>query len=104
MQFPASRCRTHQPGTPSNRPPTCTLPSEIRAHMKRTHILSTSAVVIALVVSLPVRAYQTPQPQAFGAAVSTPAAVAGLWQDRGDITSLNLLDGPGGKEHRPAGK
>jgi len=61
--------------------------------MKHTGILlSTSAVVIALVFSLP------------GAAANAPAAVAGLWQDRGDITSLNLLDGPGGKEHRPAGK
>jgi hypothetical protein len=64
-----------------------------RGHMKLTDILlGTSAVVIALVFSLP------------GAAANTPAVVAGLWQDRGDITSLNLLDGPGGKEHRPAGK
>src|SRR6185503_9780702 len=27
-----------------------------------------------------------------------------LWRDRGDIESLNLLYGPGGKEHLPAGK
>jgi len=61
--------------------------------MKHTDILlSTSAVGIALVFSLP------------GVAANAPAAAAGLWQDRGDITSLNLLDGPGGKEHRPAGK
>jgi len=76
-----------------------------RGHMNRTHtLLSTFAVLIALAFSLPVNAYQAPQPQAFGAAVGTSTAVAGLWQDRGDITSLNLLYGPGGKEHQPSGK
>ena len=28
----------------------------------------------------------------------------GLWHDRGDVASLNLLYGAGGKEHQPAGK
>ena len=35
---------------------------------------------------------------------SDAVTVAALWQDRGDISSLNMLDGPGGKEHRPTGK
>ena len=73
--------------------------------MKRTpKSLSTSGVVIALALTLPARAYQKPQSQNFDAAASSPAATAGLWQDRGDITSLNLRDGPGRKEHQPAGK
>ncbi len=30
------------------------------------------------------------------------AGTAGaLWRDRGDVATLNLLDGPGGKEHQP---
>jgi hypothetical protein len=41
-------------------------------------------------------AYQTPEGKA-------PAAAA-LWRDRGDVASLNLLYGAGGKEHQPAGK
>jgi len=32
------------------------------------------------------------------------ATGASLWQDRGDIAALDLLDGPGGKEHQPSGK
>ena len=26
---------------------------------------------------------------------------AALWRDRGDVATLDLLDGPGGKEHQP---
>lgn len=73
--------------------------------MKRTHtLLGISAAVIALACLLPLQAYQAPQGQAFGEAGSTPTAIAGLWLDRGDIASLNLLYGSGGKEHQPAGK
>jgi hypothetical protein len=61
-------------------------------------------VITALAVSIPAYAYQAPGGQAFGAAVTAPVSAAGLWRDRGDIQALNLLYGPGGKEHVPAGK
>ena len=35
---------------------------------------------------------------------SASVSSAPLWRDRGDISSLNLLYGAGGKEHQPAGK
>jgi hypothetical protein len=35
---------------------------------------------------------------AFAQQAGTTAA---LWRDRGDVATLNLLDGPGGKEHQP---
>jgi hypothetical protein len=69
--------------------------------MNVTHkFLTTSCAVTALAF---VCACQPAQAQAFGAA-TTPAATAGLWQDRGNAASLNLLYGPGGKEHLPSGK
>jgi hypothetical protein len=70
--------------------------------MNRTHKrLKAFCVVTAFAFFLPVRVYQT---QAFGAAVSAPVPSTALWRDRGDVASLNLLYGPGGKEHQPAGK
>jgi len=36
--------------------------------------------------------------------VNTSARSAGLWRDRGNIGSLNLVYGPGGIGHQPAGK
>ena len=42
--------------------------------------------------------------QAFTAVVSTPGATSPLWRDRGNIGSLDLAVGQGGKEHQPAGK
>jgi hypothetical protein len=42
-----------------------------------------------------------------GLAKEKTAAAPGqavLWQDRGSIAALDLLDGPGGKEHQPTGK
>ncbi len=73
--------------------------------MNRTHkLLNAFCIVIALAFSLPVRAYEAPQAQAFSAAVSTRVPPAALWRDRGNIESLNLVYGPGGKEHQPAGK
>ena len=50
------------------------------------------------------QAYQAPERQAFGAAVSPPFRPRVCGRDRGDIASLNLLYGAGGKEHQPAGK
>jgi len=50
----------------------------------------------ALAFSLPASAYQAAGGQA--------SATAALWRDRGDVASLNLLYGAGGKEHEPGGK
>jgi hypothetical protein len=64
--------------------------------MNRTHRLSnTRCLVIALTFSLSAFAYQA-APAASGPPV--------LWQDRGDVKSLNLLYGPGGAKHQPTGK
>ena len=65
--------------------------------MERTRVLA-----IALVVSLPVLAEQV-RAKHSTAAVRTRVSPAALWRDRGDIESLNLLYGPGGKEHQPSG-
>ena len=43
-----------------------------------------------------VQAFEKPTPPA-------GADVSALWQDRGDIASLDLIGGSGGKEHQPAG-
>jgi len=56
-----------------------------------------------LAICLPAGAYQAPEAQAFGAAAGATVQTAPLWRDRGDIASLNLLYGAGGKEHQPAG-
>jgi hypothetical protein len=70
--------------------------------MNRTHkLLNAFCIVIALAFSLPVRAYEPPQAQAFSPAVNTRVPSAALWRDRGNIESLNLVYGPGGKEHQP---
>jgi hypothetical protein len=45
-------------------------------------------IILALFLALPVFAQQ---------AKTTVA----LWRDRGDVAALDLLDGPGGKEHQP---
>ena len=61
-------------------------------------------IAIALACFLPVTAYEAPPSQAFSAAVGTRAPASGLWRNPGDIRSLDLLHGSGGKEHAPAGK
>ncbi len=72
--------------------------------MNRTYkVLNASFIVIALALSLPVRANEAPQ-EAFSAAASTRVPSAALWRDRSNIESLNLLYGAGGKEHQPTGK
>ena len=73
--------------------------------MNRTHkVVNASCIVVALTFSLPASAYQAPQAQAFSAAVLTRVPTAALWRDRGNVASLNLFFGPGGKGHQPAGK
>ena len=42
--------------------------------------------------------------QALSAAENHPDQSPVLWTDRGDIRALDMMGGPGGKEHQPAGK
>lgn len=56
-------------------------------------VLNASCIVIGIALFWPVRALAEGE-----------VTTAALWTDRGDIRSLNLLYGPGGKEHSPAGK
>jgi hypothetical protein len=73
--------------------------------MKRMRrLLNAFGIIAALALALPVYAYEAPQAQAFSAPVKISAPTAALWHDRGNIESLNLFYGPGGKEHQPAGK
>lgn len=73
--------------------------------MNQIHKLwNASCIVVALAFSLPVSAYEAPQAQDFSLAINTRVPSSALWRDRGDIASLNLLYGPGGKAHQPAGK
>ena len=73
--------------------------------MQQTYrIVNAFCVTMPLIFSLPVRGYETPPAEASKAAVSSAVSVSALWRDRGDIGSLNLLYGAGGKEHQPAGK
>jgi hypothetical protein len=45
-------------------------------------------IILALLLTLPVLAQQ-------------PGTTVALWSDRGDAAALDLLNGPGGKEHQP---
>jgi hypothetical protein len=57
-------------------------------------------VVLIALISLPIFAgAQTRAPDPAGLNL-----IPVLWRDPGDISSLNLLYGPGGKEHEPTGK
>lgn len=71
--------------------------------MKRTHnLLSTICIVTALAV--PAHAYQRPNTQAYAKHIGALVSVGSLWRDRGDVAALDVVNGPGGKEHQPAGK
>jgi hypothetical protein len=73
--------------------------------MNRTgKLVNTLCIASAFAFCIPARAFQTPHPQAFADATKAPVPTEALWRDRGDVASLNLLYGPGGKEHQPAGK
>jgi hypothetical protein len=73
--------------------------------MSQKHtLLNAFCMVAVLALSLPARAYQTPPAEASNTPVSAPVPPTGLWHDRGSLESLNLVYGPGGKEHEPAGK
>ena len=71
---------------------------------KRKHV-NALCVVIALALSISGCSNRASQVQpATETAVKTPVRPGGLRQDQGNIGSLNLFYGPGGKEHQPAGK
>ena len=73
--------------------------------MNRTHkVLNVFAILIAVALPLAVRAYEEPKARAFSAAATTGVPPAALWRDRGNVESLNLAYGSGGKERQPAGK
>ena len=63
--------------------------------MSTKHRLCTVHVVIAAAVSLQVIATAAEEKS-----VQSPV----LWTDRGDVRTLDLMGGPGGKDHQPAGK
>ncbi|HEY2844807.1 MAG TPA: hypothetical protein VGJ09_14195 [Bryobacteraceae bacterium] len=60
-----------------------------------TLCITSFCIISGLAFCIPARGFA----DAAQALVSTEA----LWQDRGDVASLNLLYGPGGKEHQPSG-
>ena len=62
------------------------------------------SIVATLSFVLPVRAAETPPAQVVTAAAGAHGSAAILWSDRGNIGSLNLVYGPGGKAHQPSGK
>src|SRR5215217_3973201 len=68
--------------------------------MGRTLRLSNA---LCIAIAFPSLAYQALQAQAFNEAVATIVPSSGLWRDRGDIGSLDLFYGTGGKEHQPGG-
>jgi len=73
--------------------------------------LNSTALIFPLALYISGCANRAPQVQTSSEAVAGTRAAAstndrsgGLWRDRVNIGSLNLLYGPGGKEHLPAGK
>jgi len=72
--------------------------------MKQPYKLLTASSIVALGFCSIAPGYQGSQAQVPAASLGAPASSAGLWLDRGNVESLNLFYGPGGKEHLPAGK
>ncbi len=62
--------------------------------MKHT-LFNAFCILSTLAFSMPASPYQATDGEAPG--------TAALWRDRGDVASLNLLYGAGGKEHQPSG-
>jgi hypothetical protein len=63
---------------------------------------SVTCIIVAAAFAIPAGAYETGKRKAFTTAAKRRVPIAALWRGR-DITSLNLLYGPGGKEHQPSG-
>jgi len=73
--------------------------------MNRTpKFVNTLGIVSAFACCLPVLAYQAAYPSAFAEGSNAAVSTEALWRDRGNVASLNMLYGPGGQEHQPAGK
>src|SRR5678816_4325193 len=70
--------------------------------MSPTPRLSGACIVIAIAFPLLVHS-QAPQAQGLTEAATTVVRSAALWRDRGNIGSLDLIYGAGGKEHQPGG-
>jgi len=70
--------------------------------MSPTPRLSGACIVIASAFPLLVHS-QAPQAQGLTEAPTTVVRSAALWRDRGNIGSLDLIYGAGGKEHQPGG-
>jgi len=68
-----------------------------------SRLVNAFSVAATLALSFPAGAYQAPRSQAFTSAAKGRVPISALWRDR-NIASLNLLYGPGGKEHQPAGR
>ena len=72
--------------------------------MNRTRkVLQGICLLLILTLSVPVGAQQAAENKAARAKSAGGLPVV-LWRDPADIASRNLLYGPGGKEHAPAGK
>jgi hypothetical protein len=73
--------------------------------MNRTNqILNAIWIAGALACCLPAGAHESSKVKASEAAANGGVSVTSLWQDRGDIAALDVLNGAGGKEHQPTGK
>ncbi len=72
--------------------------------MNRTRkVLQSIGLLLILTLCVPAGAQQAAENKAARAKSAGGLPVV-LWRDPADIASLNLLYGPGGKEHAPAGK
>jgi hypothetical protein len=69
--------------------------------MTTNHKFFAAYILMAIAISLQSNSSAV---QALSAAEENPAQTPILWTDRGDVRALDLIGGPGGKEHQPAGK
>ena len=72
--------------------------------MNQTHRLLSGFGIAVLAFSLPVDAYQAPQERPFTFTKGKQGASSPLWRDRGNIETLDVFHGAGGKAHQPAGR
>ena len=73
--------------------------------MHRTHkVVNVFALVIAFGFSLSVRAYEIPRAHTSKPTKKIRVSTSALWTDRGDLASLDLVNGPGGEAHKPSGR
>jgi hypothetical protein len=63
-----------------------------------------NALLLGVLAISPIYGFPEPADRAGEASGNTAVPVSALWSDRGEIASLNLFYGAGGKEHEPSGK